>query len=156
VAAVPLAWAETAPGWQHESGDGGVNFAFYAGAQQELTIRCRGDAVEVVYYVDAATIDPALLGRLSAVLTVVIDDADEVQWIDSRLIAEPGVISIGVGGQPADDVARSIAMAERSVAVSILTGPPRSDSVAYNRALFPVTGAADAIKASYAACGIRF
>ena len=89
-------------------------------------------------------------------LAVAIDDSDEIQWIQSKLVAEPGVISIGVGGQPADQVTRSIAAATRAVAVSILTEPPKTDTVQYNRAQFPIAGATDAIKAAYAGCGIKF
>ena len=148
--------AQVVTGWEHEAGAGGVNFAFYTGANQELTIRCRNDAVEVVFYVDASTIDPMLVGRLSAVLAVVIDDSDEIQWIQSKLVAEPGVISIGIGGQAADQVTRSIAAATRAVAVSILTEPPKTDTVQHNRAQFPIAGATDAIKAAYAGCGIKF
>jgi hypothetical protein len=148
--------AEVVPGWEHEAAAGGVNLAFTTGDHQELTVRCRNDAVEVVFYVDASTIDPMLVGRLSAVLAVMIDDSDEFQWIQSKLVAEPGVISIGVGGPAADQVTRSIAGATKSVAVSILTEPPKTGTVQYNRAQFPISGAAGAIKMAYAGCGIKF
>src|SRR4029077_6117853 len=47
--------AQVVAGWSHETA-GGVEFAYYTKGLAELTVRCKGSAVEVVYYVDAAAI----------------------------------------------------------------------------------------------------
>jgi hypothetical protein len=147
--------AQVVAGWSHETA-GGVEFAYYTKGLAELTVRCKGSAVEVVYYVDAAAIDPALKGRINAVFAVLLDDAPDVLWINSSLISEPGVVSIGIGGKDADELARQLATASRSILVSILTGPPQPTSPQYNTAQFPIYGAADAIKAAYAGCGLKY
>jgi hypothetical protein len=147
--------AQVVAGWSHEAA-GGVEFAYYTKGLAELTVRCKGAAVEVVYYVDAAAIDPALKGHANAVMAVIVDDAPDLMWINSSLIGEPGVMSIGVGGRDADELARQIAAASRSIVVSILAGPPQPTTPQYNPSQFPIYGAADAIKAAYAGCGIRY
>jgi hypothetical protein len=155
VAAPAAASAQVVAGWSHEDASG-VHFAYFTTPSTELTVRCKGASVEVVYYLDLATLDPALKGRANAVLSVVVDDSTDLLWTSSALVVETSVVSIGVGGRAASDLAHDFARAGRSIAVSILTGPPQNDSVQYNRALFPVYGAADAIKAAYAGCGIKF
>jgi hypothetical protein len=147
--------AQVVAGWAHESVSG-VEFAYFTRQTEELTVRCKGPAVEVVYYVDAAVLDPALKGRSTVVLAVSLDNATDFLWTSSRLVAESGIISIGVGGSAASDLAHDLAAATRSIAVSILDGPPQADSVPYNRVDFPIYGAADSIKAAYAGCGIKY
>jgi hypothetical protein len=110
----------------------------------------------VVFYVETAALDPVLKGRPSAIFGIVIDDSDQVLWVEGKLIAEGSFTSIGVGGGAADQIARNIALATRSVAASILAMPPRTDVPQYNRAQFPIAGAADAIKTAYAGCGRGF
>jgi hypothetical protein len=153
--AAVTASAQVVPGWTHEAASG-VEFAFFTRAQQELTVRCKGRDVEVVYYIDAAALDPALRGLSNAVFAVVIDDSPELRWTDSRLVIDAGIVSVGIGGKPASDLAHDIAGAKASVVVSVLTGPPAADSVQYDRVPFPIYGAGDAIKAAYAGCGIPF
>jgi hypothetical protein len=148
-----VASAQVVAGWSHETA-AGVEFAFFTLRTEELTVRCKGQNVEV-YYVDMSALDPGLKGRPSAVFAVVVDGAAETLWTGSRLIAESNVVSIGVGGAMAADLTRRIAGAARNIQVSILVGPPQLDSVQYNVAHFPVHGAADAIKAAYAGCGIK-
>ena len=66
------------------------------------------------------------------------------------------VIQVGVGGDDANDLAHSFAAATSSVVVSLFPMEPTPTSMPYNNAVFPVDGAAAAIKAAYAACGIKF
>jgi hypothetical protein len=154
-AASSPAGAQNVPGWVHEAA-AGVQFAYFTGKDAELAVRCKGPQVEVVFYIDTRVADAALRDRTSGVLTMVVDGTDDLQWIQSRLVAETGVITIGVGGGAANDMAHTIANATKSVMVSVMTEPPKPDAVQYNRSQFPVFGAGDAIKAAYAACGMPF
>jgi hypothetical protein len=147
--------AQVVGGWAYEKAVG-VNFAYFTGDQQELSVRCKGKDVEVVYYIDPAVLDPALRKLSGVEFAVNVDDSDEIEWTDSHLIVESDVVYVGVGGQVAADLAHEIATANKIVVVSILTGPPSPNSMHYNRAGFPIHGAADAIKAAYAGCGIPF
>jgi hypothetical protein len=147
--------AQVVQGWSHEAASG-VNYAYFSMPAAELTVRCKGASVEVVYYLDLATLDPALTGRTSAVLSLVVDNSADLLWTTSNLVVETGIVSLGVGGRAASDLAHDFAGAASSIEVSILTGPPQNDSVQYNREQFPIYGAADAIKAAFAGCGIKF
>jgi hypothetical protein len=157
VASGAPATAQVVAGWAHESASG-VEFAFFTevSRRQELAVRCKGPAVEVVYYMDAAALDPALKGRPDAIFAVALDDSAEYRWKSTRMISEPGVASIGIGGQDADLLARDFAAATRKIVVSIFTETPTPASNQYNTATFPIYGAADAIKTAFARCGIRF
>ena len=147
--------AQNVPGWEHEA-EAGVQFAYFTGNARELTVRCKGAQVEVVFYIEATVVDPALRARDSAVLALVMDDRDDLEWIPTRLVPERDVVSIGVGGTAANGLAHDMANATKSIVVSVMTEPPKAGSVQYNRSQFPVFGAAAAIKAAYAACGIPF
>ena len=93
-AASGSAWPQIVPGWAHESASG-VEFAYYTLSNAELTVRCKGPFVEVVYYVDVAALDPGLKGKSSAVFAVAIDDEADFRWKSSSLVMEAGVTSIG-------------------------------------------------------------
>ncbi len=147
--------AQNVAGWSHEDAKG-VHFAYYATPQAELTVRCKGPDVEIVYYFDSAALDPALKGKANTVFAVIVDDAQDLLWSSTKLVVEAGVTSVGVGGRAASDLARDFATAARSIEVSLMTGPPQADSMQYNHREFPTYGAADAIKAAYAGCGIPF
>jgi hypothetical protein len=147
--------AQVVAGWGRESVSG-VEFAFFSGRGAELTVRCRGNAVEVVYYIDSAALDPALRNRATAVMAVLVDDSPEYVWKTSRLISEAGVASVGIGGEDANALAHDLGNAARRIVVGILTGPPQLGSVPYNTTEFPIYGAADAIKSAYAGCGIKY
>jgi hypothetical protein len=147
--------AQVVAGWQHESASG-VEFAFFTLPTVELTVRCKGPAVEVVYYIDAAALDPTLKGRSNAVFAVAIDDPSDIRWKSTTLQAEPDVVSIGVGGADADGLAREFANAQRGIVIGVYATPPDASTPQYNTSQFPVFGAADAIKAAYAGCGIKY
>jgi hypothetical protein len=147
--------AQVVAGWQHESA-AGVEFAFFSLSTAELTVRCKGAAVEVVYYIDSAVLDPGLKGRGNAVFAVAIDDPTDIRWKSSTLQAEPDVVSIGVGGADADRLAHDVANAQRGVVVGLYATVPDASTPQYNTSQFPIYGAADAIKAAYAACGIKY
>jgi hypothetical protein len=147
--------AQVVAGWGRETVSG-VEFAFFSGRGAELTVRCKGNAVEVVYFVNSAALDPALRNRLTAVMAVLVDDSPEYRWKTSRLISEPGVTSVGVGGEDANVLAHDLGNAARRIVVGILTAPPQLGSVPYNTTEFPIYGAADAIKSAYAGCGIKY
>jgi hypothetical protein len=152
--AAPAA-GQVVPGWSHEA-DAGIHFAFYAQRGAELAVRCKGSAVEVVLYMDSALLDPMLQTRTKAIFAVVVDGSERMQWVETRLVIERAVASIGVGGQNADRLARAIGAASDSIATSLLVAPPGPDAVEYNRTVFPVHGAREAIKAAYDGCGIAF
>jgi hypothetical protein len=155
VALAAPAAAQVVPGWSHEA-DAGIHFAYFAQRGAELAVRCKGSAVEVVLYMDSALLDPMLQTRTKAIFALVVDGSDRMQWVETRLVIERAVASIGVGGQNADRLARAIGAASDSIATSLFVTPPAPDAVEYNRTRFPVHGALDAIKAAYDGCGIAF
>jgi hypothetical protein len=147
--------AQIVAGWTYEAG-AGTHLAFFAARDRELLVQCRGNKVEVILYIDPAALDPALKDRRTAVFAVGIDDGNEVLWRETPILAETGVISVVIDGELADEIARAIAVATRSIAVAMLTEAPKISSAVYNRGQFPIHGAADAIKAAYAGCGITY
>lgn len=147
--------AQIVAGWQHEA-EAGVQFAFFSAADQELAVRCRGDEVEVVYYLAASALDPAIKGLPMADLGFIVDSSPNLVWIPSNVVVDGNVIQVGVGGDDANDLAHNFANAANSVVVSLFPMEPTVTSKPYNNTVFPIVGAADAIKAAYAACGIKF
>jgi len=161
VAAVTLgvapfpALAQAPAVWQHE-GDADVQFAFLSAADRELAVRCSGDQIEVVYYISVDALDPAIKGLSLADIAFLVDKSSDLIWVPSAVVLDGNVVQIGVGGDDANDLAHSFATATDSVVVSLFPMEPTPTSMPYNNAVFPVAGAADAIKAAYAACGIKF
>ena len=156
VLAVQPVAAQGNPGWSYFSVDA-EHSARVSDGGDELVIRCKGMAREIVLYLDTTTLDPALRGQPSAVLAVVVDGAGSILWLRGRLIADGRRTSIGFANSNADQFAHSIALATRSVAASLLLGDqPRPDTPRYNSVQFPAAGAAAAIKAAYDGCGIPF
>ena len=142
-------------GWTHVT-MARDHYAQVSDRGDQLVVHCLGDAREIVLYVDQSTLDPALKGRPSALLAIVIDNSDQVLWVPGKLITVRDKISIGVGGPAADGLVHSIAAATRKVRTSIVTEMPRPETPHYNPTDFPVDGAATAIKAAYDGCGIPF
>jgi hypothetical protein len=138
---------------------GAHNFAQVTDRTDQLLVHCSGNAIEFALYVDTATLDPALRGKQSGYLALVMDTSDQVSTVPGRLIADnTGKTSIGVAGTAAKELTHRIAAAAHSVTASIMIDQPRPGSPAtqYNRVQFSIDGAADAIRAAYDGCGIPF
>jgi hypothetical protein len=150
--------AQAVSGWV-SSTVGTHNFAQVTDRTDQLLVHCSGNAIEFAFYVDTATLDPALRGTKSAYLALIMDTSDQVSSVPGKLIADnTGKTSIGVGGAAAKELTHRIAAATRSVTASIMIDEPRLGSAAtlYNRVQFSIDGAADAIRAAYDGCGIPF
>ncbi len=150
-----LADAQIAQGWSQREA-GGFHLASYKLPLAQLTVRCKGAAVEVIYEIAPDEFEIGVRGRPEAVMGVVIDGSSDLLWTTGNIGLDRTVASLTVGGQAAGELAHKLADAAREVVVSILIAPPDNNSVDYNRLEFPVDGAADAIKAAYAGCGIKF
>jgi hypothetical protein len=139
---------------------GAENTARYRDQSNELVIRCLGGALELVWYIDLRALEPALRGRTTAFFAM--DIGDQTLWFEGRLIADATTSSIGVGTRTANDFAHFIAEAKGSISLTLFTEAPSAGSLSgarrapdpYNRVQIPIDGAADAIKAAYAGCGI--
>jgi hypothetical protein len=142
------------PRWTHSATPSGENSAFYRDRGTELIFRCLGSSVELVLYVDLGRIDPNVRAQRTAYMGLIVDD--NLYWFEGRLITDATTISIGAGGRAANDFAHYIANAARTVSTSVLTQPPGPGSLHYNYMEYPVEGAANAIKAAYAGCGIPY
>jgi hypothetical protein len=142
-----------AASWVHTA-MGDVHAASIADRGEKLEVRCRGKAVEVAFYIGTADLDPAIQGRPSAVFGLAVGNSDQVMWLETKFLVSGGVSSIGFGGAAADQIARLLMIATRSVAASLMTMPPSPATPQYNRTEFPLDGAAAAIKAAYAGCGM--
>jgi hypothetical protein len=137
--------------WMH-SAAGAENTARYREGSNEVVLRCLGGAIELVWYIDLRALESALRGRTTAFFAMEI--GDQTLWFEGRLIADATTTSIGVGTRTANDFAHFIAAATSGIGFSLLTTQPSVGAFRYNRVQVPIDGAADAIKAAYAGCGI--
>jgi hypothetical protein len=136
------------------SAAGAEHTARYNERGNELLIRCLGGALELVWYIDLPALEPAMRGRTSAFFALEI--GDQTLWFEGRLITDATTVSIGVGTRTANDFAHFIAGANGSITLSLLTTAPGIGSFRYNQLQVPLVGAAEAIKAAYAGCGIPY
>jgi hypothetical protein len=134
------------------SAAGAENTARYKDSNNEFVIRCLASSLEMVWYISLPKLEPALRGRTTAMFTLDIDD--QTWGFEGRLVTDATTASIGTGPRTANDFAHFIAEAKISLALSLLTEALSARSVRYNWVQVPIEGAADAIKAAYAGCGI--
>jgi hypothetical protein len=153
-AGIAPASAQVAPAWSHTT-QGEEHTARYKDRGNELLVRCLGNALELVLYVDLPKIDPDVRGRPTAFMALIVDDT-EIYWFQGKLITDNTTASIGVGNRGANDFAHFIANATRTFSTSLLVAPPGPGSLHYNIMQYPIEGAAAAIKAAYAGCGIPY
>jgi hypothetical protein len=122
----------------------------------KLEVRCKGRAVEIAFHFATAGLDAAMQERPSAIFGLTVDNSDQVLWVQTKFVMSGAETSIGFGGAAADQTARALTIATRKVAASLMTEPPSPATPQYNRTEFPLDGAADAIKAAFAGCGIAY
>jgi hypothetical protein len=146
-AQAPQRWSLTVQGGEHT--------VSYKERGNELVIRCLGNSLELVLYVDLPTIDPDIRGRPTAIMALIIDDND-IYWFQGKLITDATTASVGVANRAANDFVHFIVGAQRTFSTSLLVAPPGPGSLHYNIRQYPIEGAAAAIKAAYAGCGIPF
>jgi hypothetical protein len=140
--------------WTHSATPTGENSASYKDLGNELVMRCLGSALELVLYIDLPRVDPDVRGRQTAILALIVDG--QIYSFQGRLIADNTTASIGIGGRGANDFAHFIADAKTTLSTSLLVQPPGPGSLHYNLMQYPVSGAAAAISAAYAGCGIPY
>jgi hypothetical protein len=155
VAAMLAVPAAAAAPWLYTA-NADVHSAAVGTRDGKLEVRCKGKTVEVAFYMASGDVDPAVGVRPSAIFALRVDNSDQVLWVQSKFVAAAGVTSVGFGGSGADQTARALANATQKVTASLMPEPPTQTTPQYNRTDFPLDGAADAIRAAYAGCGIAW
>ena len=156
-AAIAGATPATAAAWQYHAGKNGYHVASVETAYALFEITCKAGEIEAGYYIDSSDLDSDLWGEDTAVMAVVIDASTTVHWVESDLWDDDIEASVGFGGRAADDLAHMASRAARTIAISFrLKKDGGLGSVRYNESDFSAAGSAAAIKAMYAACGVRF
>ena len=157
--AAPVIAAATpaAAAWQYHAEKDGYHVASIDTAYALFEITCKAGEIAAGYYIDSSDLDADLWGEDNAIMAVVIDDSTTAHWVESNLWDDDIEASVGFGGRAADQLAHMAARAARTITISFrLKVGGKMGSVAYNETDFSAAGSAAAIKAMYAACGVRF
>jgi hypothetical protein len=155
--AVAAAAPAAAAPWQYHAEKSGYHVASVETDYALFEITCKAGEIEAGYYIDSYDLDTDLWAEDAAIMAVIIDGSSTVHWVESNLYDDDIEASIGFGGRAADELAHMAARAARTITVSFrLSERGKLGSVSYNKTNFSAAGSAAAIKAMYAACGVRF